>query len=137
MTRDGAAPRRAVRRVSSGCLGTPREDGFPLSDRAERRGRARAAPRRAACFLVAGPAARRGAAFFGAHELSFARATCIFPRLLWPGTETYCILERFVDFWEIFDWGLGLSYNSGFSFCNLMQSDAIFIASAAAVSTLQ
>ena len=31
-----------------GCLGTPREDGFPFSDRAERRGRARAAPRRAA-----------------------------------------------------------------------------------------
>ena len=54
-----------------------------------------------------------------------------------PGTETYCILERFVDFWEIVEWGLGLSYNSGFSFCNLMQSDAIFIASAAAVSTLQ
>jgi hypothetical protein len=56
---------------------------------------------------------------------------------VWPGTETYCILERFVDFWEIVEWGLGLSYNSGFSFCNLMQSDAIFIASAAAVSTLQ
>jgi len=31
-----------------GCLGTPREDGFPLSDRAERWGRACAAPRRAA-----------------------------------------------------------------------------------------
>jgi hypothetical protein len=46
------------------------------------------------------------------------------------------ILERFVDFWEVVEWGLGLSYNSGFSILQFLQFDAILVASAAAVSTL-
>ena len=58
------------------------------------------------------------------RRVPLARTPPVFSRgyylELSPGIEGG-ILERFVDFWEVVEWGLGLSYNQGFSILQFLQ----------------
>jgi len=77
------------------------------------------------------------------RRVPLARTPPVFSRgyylELSPGIEGG-ILERFVDFWEVVEWGLGFSYNSGFSilqFLQFLQFFRFWSANAAPRSTLQ